>query len=148
MPHDIFDTSVISSWMIGRATATNEIHKYLSIHGFIPISSFTIYEIERGLLSVSDEFSRRRLEREWDRIRQFLEVYPPTREVFLEGSRIWANLGKEKARLVGDMDILIGATAKSMERGVYTENPRDFREIEGLLVFPVEKEKLHPIGQD
>ncbi|MGJ8696592.1 MAG: type II toxin-antitoxin system VapC family toxin [Verrucomicrobiaceae bacterium] len=85
-------------------------------------------EIEWGLLAIGSE-------RLWSGYRQLLE---DRFEVLETGAHVWKRFSEMKARQkkigqqVGDLDLLIAATASSHGLTVATLNHRDFARIEGL----------------
>ena len=85
-------------------------------------------EVEWGLLSIGSE-------RLWSGYRQLLEE---RLEVLETGANVWQRFSEMKARQkkigqkVGDLDLLIAATASTHGLTVATLNHRDFARIEGL----------------
>jgi tRNA(fMet)-specific endonuclease VapC len=102
---------------------------YLAEQGAFSFSIITRYESLRGLkaknaLVQSSAF---------DRLCAASEILPLTDEVVVKAAEVYADL-KRLGALIGDGDILIGATALVHGLRVVTDNEDHFRRIPGLTV--------------
>ena len=109
--------------VIARALA------YEAAYGQFTISLITRYEIMRGLkakgapsqIADFNEFCR------------LNEILPLTEEIVIEASDIYANL-KQRGTLIGDVDILIAATALVHGLVLVSNNEKHFSRITGLKI--------------
>ena len=108
---------------IAQASAYEATHK-----GFT-ISIITRYEILRGLKAKGSTVQVLGFER----FCQSNEVLPLTDEIVIKDTDIYADL-KRRGDLIGDIDILIAATALVHGLVVVTNNERHFNRIPGLQI--------------
>lgn len=101
-----------------------------SIASGIGLSSITLSELEYGVQKSSH------VQHNAFNLLRFLilfEILPYDESAAREYGKIRATLEK-KGQLIGGMDMLIGAHAKSISATLVTNNIREFQRIEGLRV--------------
>lgn len=128
MRHLLFDTSVLSKLFDKKPDLDERFLDYVDRHGKLTFSILTWYEIDRGLRAISKERQRRKL----DQVRRESEVLPVSYEVLDRAAILYADLHKE-GQTIGEIDLLIAATALTFDLGVATRD-RDFGRIAGLHV--------------
>lgn len=125
----LLDTSILSAIMKGLEGVMPTARAYLAEHGVFTISIITRYEVLRGLRAkraVAQQAA-------FDRLCGASEVLPLTDDVIGKAAEVYADL-KTRGALIGDGDILIGATALVNGLRIVTDNEEHFRRIPGLAV--------------
>jgi len=124
----LLDTSVFSQ-PLKRAPNQSALERWKKVGDRSCLTSIVVTaEVEWGLLAMGSE-------RLWGGYRQLLE---DRLEVLESGPNVWQRFSEMKARQkrigqkVGDLDLLIAATASTHGLTVATLNHRDFARIEGL----------------
>jgi tRNA(fMet)-specific endonuclease VapC len=125
----LLDTDTLSAIMRGEPEATAHARGYLAEHRRFSFSVITRYEILRGLLAKGATRQRQAFER----LCALSELLPLTDDVARQAAEIYAELHVRGA-LIGDADILIGATALVHGYAVVTNNGEHFKRIAGLHV--------------
>jgi predicted nucleic acid-binding protein len=124
----LVDTSVVIA--LGRVDPAD-------LPSEIAVSAVTLAELAVGPHATDDPDERARRQDRLQRTEGTFESLPVDESVARAYGRIYAGAGR-KARGRRAFDLLIAATALSGELPLYTRNPSDFRELEGLLeVVPV-----------
>ena len=129
LPQVLLDTDILSAIMRQSQLVAPKARAYLAEHGRFTFSILTRYEILRGLKAkgatqqavVFDRFCARNT------------ILPVTEEIAVKAADIYADLSR-RGELIGDADILIGATASVNGLGVITNNEDHFRRIRDLRV--------------
>lgn len=106
----------------------------------IAISAVTLAELAAGPHATADPDERARRQDRLQRTEATFEALPADAEVARAYGRVYAAVAAagRKARGRRAFDLLIAATALSAELPLYTRNPGDFSELDGLLeVVPV-----------
>lgn len=106
----------------------------------IAISAVTLAELAAGPHATADPAERARRQDRLQRTESTFEALPVDAAVSRAYGRIYAGVlaAGRKARGRRAFDLLIAATALSRELPLYTCNPEDFSELDGLLeVVPV-----------
>ena len=124
----LLDTSVFSQ-PLKKSPDLSALERWKKVgDGSCFTSIVVIAEVEWGLLAIGSE-------RLWSGYRELLE---DRLEVLETGANVWQRFSEMKARQekigqkVGDLDLLIAATASTHGLTVATLNHRDFARIEGL----------------
>ena len=125
----LLDTSILSAIMKGIPGVMPRARAYLADHGAFSFSGLTRYEILRGLKAKNAVAQSAA----FDRLCAASEVLPLTDDVIVKAAEVYADL-KLRGALIGDGDILIGATALVHGLNVATDNEDHFRRIPGLTV--------------
>lgn len=125
----LLDTSILSAIMKGIPGVMPRTRAYLAEHGAFTFSAITRYEILRGLKAKNAIAQSAAFER----LCAASEVLPLTDEVIVKAAEVYADL-KKLGALIGDGDILIGATALVRGLHVATDNEDHFRRIPELTV--------------
>ena len=127
----LLDTSVVGEIFLGRRTtpAVRKAQAYRALNGRFTLSVLTRYEVTRGLKDLGHLPRLQQFEAEWGRH----DILPLTDDVMSVAGDVWVFL-KKSGQLIGDVDILIGATALRHGLAVATRNVRHFRRIPGLTV--------------
>jgi predicted nucleic acid-binding protein len=68
-----------------------------------------------------------------EKVIELFPVFPFDTTIARTYARLWAALAS-KGAIVGSHDLIIAATALSMDYSVITANMRDFEKIEGLRI--------------
>ncbi len=129
VPEVLLDTDTVSYLMRADPKVTSRAGSYRQARSQFQISAITQYEILKGLKARGASTRLRFFER-------FCEqhvVLPLTEEIIRRAADIYANLHRRGA-LIGDADILIGATALVHGLVVITNNEAHFRRITGLQI--------------
>jgi predicted nucleic acid-binding protein len=95
------------------------------------ISVVTVAELLHGVERANTEARRLRRQSFVEKILESFPIFPFNVPVARIYARIWASLAK-KGLTVGAHDLIIAATAISLDYSVITANRRDFEKIEGL----------------
>ncbi len=103
--------------------------RYLSAFGHFTFSLMTRYEILRGLKA---RRATRQIEDFEERCQNSV-ILPLTDDIIVQAADLYALL-RQQGQLIGDMDILIAATALKHDLVMVTENVTHFRRIPGLTI--------------
>jgi len=125
----IFDSSEIISIERNREQAINIIAGREDAP--FGISVVTVAELLHGVERADSEARRLRRQAFVEKVIELFPVYSFDTAVARIYARIWASLAK-KGLTVGAHDMIIAATAISLDFTVITSNQRDFEKIEGL----------------
>jgi predicted nucleic acid-binding protein len=128
----VIDTSVVIE--LGRLVPAD-------LPSEIAVSAVTLAELAAGPHATSDPDERARRQDRLQRTEATFESLPVDGAVARAHGRIYAAVAEagRKARGRRALDLLIAATALAAEIPLYTRNPSDFQELEGLLeVVPVQ----------
>lgn len=132
MKKTLFDSTILIELIRNNPDIVAFIDRYLDVHGELTFSAITKYEILRGFEVLQAE----------KKIMRFLafcddhQVLPITNEVILRGASIYGNLHR-KGNLIGDADVLIGATAIVNQLPILTLNEKHFSAIDGLEIVDI-----------
>lgn len=101
----------------------------------IAISAVTLAELAAGPHATADHEERARRQDRLQRTEATFEPLPVDGAVARAYGRVYAAVAAagRKARGRRAFDLLIAATALASELPLYTRNPGDFRELDGLL---------------
>lgn len=125
-PRGLIDTSVvIDLGLINPADLPSE----------IAISAVTLAELAAGPHATADPEERARRQDRLQRTEATFESLPVDGAVARAYGRVYAAVAAagRKARGRRAFDLLIAATALAGELPLYTRNPSDFQELDGLL---------------
>jgi predicted nucleic acid-binding protein len=128
----LIDTSVVID--LGRLNPAD-------LPAEIAVSAVTLAELAAGPHATGDPDERARRQDRLQRTEATFESLPVDGAVARAYGRIYAAVADagRKARGRRAFDLLIAATALAAELPLYTRNPSDFHELEGLLeVVPVQ----------
>ena len=100
---------------------------------FFGISVITVAELLHGVERADTETRKIKRQAFVEKVIEFFPVHNFDVTVARIYARIWASLA-QKNLTVGAHDLIIAATAISMNYTVVTSNLRDFKKIEGLKV--------------
>lgn len=106
----------------------------------IAVSAVTLAELAAGPHATGDPDERARRQDRLQRTEATFESLPVDGAVGRAYGRVYAAVASagRKARGRRAFDLLIAATALAAELPLYTRNPSDFRELDGLLeIVPV-----------
>ena len=122
----LVDTSVVID--LGRIDAGD-------LPSEIAISAVTLAELAAGPHATADSDERARRQDRLQRTESTFEALPVDATVARAYGRIYAAVvaAGRKARGRRAFDLLIAATALSRELPLYTRNPGDFSELDGLV---------------
>ena len=95
------------------------------------ISVVTVAELLHGVERADTEIRRIRRQAFVEKVIELIPVFPFDMSVARIYAKIWASL-VQRSFTVGAHDLIIAATAISMDYTVITSNRRDFEKIEGL----------------
>lgn len=95
------------------------------------ISMITVAELLHGVERADTEIRKIRRQAFVEKVIETIPVFPFDSGMARIYARIWASLWKRGFK-VGAHDLIIAATAISMDYTVLTANRRDFEKIEGL----------------
>jgi tRNA(fMet)-specific endonuclease VapC len=95
------------------------------------ISVVTVAELLHGVERADTEARRLKRQSFVEKVLESFPIFPFDTTVARIYARIWASLAK-KGLTVGVHDLIIAATAISLDYTVITANRRDFEKIEGL----------------
>lgn len=125
----LFDTDTVSLLLRNQASVLKQAREYRVQQGKLSISIVTRFEILRGLRvkGATTQLSR------FERFCSTNLVLPLTEEIVDRAADVYADLHR-RGTLIGDADILIGATALIHGLVVVTNNEAHFRRITGLQV--------------
>ena len=125
----LLDTDILSAIMRRDARATARARVYLAQQRRFSFSVITRYEVLRGLLAKGAT----RQEEAFERLCAASEVLPLTNEIARRAAAVYATL-RGQGRLIGDADILIGATALVHGYAVSTHNEAHLARIPSLTI--------------
>ena len=127
----IFDTSEIITLERNR----QEIEEIIRGREDEPfrISVVTVAELLHGVERADTEVRKMNRQAFVEKVMEFFPTFPFDMAVARIYARIWASLAKRNL-LVGAHDLIIAATAISLNYTVITSNIRDYGKIEGLKV--------------
>lgn len=97
------------------------------------ISVVTVAELLHGVERADTEVRKINRQAFVEKVMEFFPTFPFDNAVARTYAHIWASLAK-KNLLVGAHDLIIAATAISLNYTVITSNIRDYGKIEGLKV--------------
>jgi tRNA(fMet)-specific endonuclease VapC len=95
------------------------------------ISVVTVAELLHGVERADTEARKIRRQAFVEKVIEMIPVFPFDSRVARIYARIWASL-VQRGFIVGAHDLIIAATAISLDYTVITANRRDFEKIEGL----------------
>ncbi len=125
----ILDTDTLSAIMRQRPTVMAHVEPYLKVYKRFVFSIITRYEILRGLYA----------KKAWVQLAVFeqfcanSQVLRLTDDVVVKAASVYADL-HQRGVLIGDDDILIGATGLVYDLTVVTNNETHFDRIKGLRI--------------
>ena len=124
----LVDTDYVVEWLKGRPAAV-QLLTSLRPDG-LAISHITYGEVYEGI-----EYGRDRVATEHG-FRQFLRgvtILPTTQAIMRRFAQVRGQL-RAQGQLIGDMDLLIAATALASNRTLVTRNRRHFDRVPGLAI--------------
>ena len=127
----IFDTSEIITLERNRQKIEEIIHGRED--EFFGISVITVAELLHGVERADTETRKIKRQAFVEKVIEFFPVHNFDVTIARIYARIWASLA-QKNLTVGAHDLIIAATAISMNYTVVTSNLRDYKKIEGLKV--------------
>jgi tRNA(fMet)-specific endonuclease VapC len=125
----LVDTDWVAEYLKGREPAVRTIPR-LSADG-LAISIITYGEIYEGIYYGRDPETH---ERGFRLFLRSVEVLPLNRSVMKRFARVRGEL-RRTGQIIGDPDILIGATALERNLTLLTHNRRHFERIPGLTLY-------------
>jgi predicted nucleic acid-binding protein len=120
----LIDTSVVID--LGRIVAGD-------LPSEIAVSAVTLAELAAGPHATGDADERARRQDRLQRTEATFDSLPVDGAVARAYGRIYVAGAGRKARGRGAFELLIAATALAAELPLYTRNPSDFQELDGLL---------------
>lgn len=129
IPACLIDTDIVSALMRQQPIAVSHAKAYLATHKCFTFSIITRYEILRGLRAKGATKQADIFEGFCARNR----ILPLTDDVICHAAEIYADLYR-RGELIGDADVLIGATAIIHGLEIVTNNESHFRRITALKV--------------
>jgi predicted nucleic acid-binding protein len=125
-PRGLIDTSVLID--LGRIEAAD-------LPSEIAISAVTLAELAAGPHATADPDERARRQEQLQRTEATFEALPVDGAVARAYGRAYAAVAAagRKARGRRAFDLLIAATALAAQLPLYTRNPSDFQELQGLV---------------
>lgn len=99
------------------------------------ISIISVSELLHGVERAPTEAIRVRRQAFVEGILEYIPVLPFDMPAARVHARIWATLAK-RGEMIGAHDLIIAATAVSLDYEVVTSNSKDFTKIEGLRIRP------------
>lgn len=130
----IFDTSEI----IAIERKSHDIYRITEGREDEPfgISVITVAELLHGVERADTHTRKIKRQAFVEKVIEFFPVFPLDISVARTYARLWASLASQ-CITVGSHDLIIAATALSMDYTIITANTRDFRKIEGLKLETV-----------
>lgn len=125
----LLDTDILSGLLRQKPVILERTTRYLETFPQCSFSLITRYEILRGL-KVKD--AQKQLAA-FDAFCQASEILPITESIIDIASTVYANL-HQRGQLIGDADILIGATAIEHGLVLSTNNENHFARIPDLVI--------------
>jgi len=130
MPQPVLlDTDTLSGIMRQHPLAIKQAQVYLNNHQQLTFSIITRYEILRGLKAKQATTQLAT----FDHLCRKSHILPITDLIIIKAADIYANL-HQSGLLIGDADILIGATASIHNLTIITNNENHFKRISELRV--------------
>ena len=126
----IIDTTVIIALLKGKQDTVKEINELIERKDTITITAITVYELLKGAY-----LSSRRQENllEIKKAISNIQITDLSPEACTEAARIYCEL-KDSGRLIGEVDILIAAIAKTNGEALFTYD-QHFKAIQGLQLI-------------
>ncbi len=125
----ILDTNIIAYLIKNKSIKLLEKFEKASKNNLIGISSITYAEICFGLEKKADE----KLKIKALAFLDVFEIFPFNKDASVEYGKIRAALEK-RGKVIGALDMLIAAHAKALGAILVTNNEREFRRIDDLVV--------------
>ena len=125
----LVDSDWIADYLKGRTQAV-ELLNALASEG-LAISILSVGEIQEGIIY---GVNRARHEAGFQDFLRGVDVLPLTRTAMRRFAEIRGEL-RRNGELIGDMDLLIAATALSYKLTLITRNERHFRRVPGLDLY-------------
>ncbi len=125
----LIDSDVVADYLKGIPEQVSWINALIA--GDIAISIITYGEIDDGIDGSRDPQAAERVFRQFLR---FAGVLPLNRSVMRRFATVRRDL-RARGMLIGDMDLLIGATALHHRLTLVTRNRRHFDRIPGLALY-------------
>lgn len=125
----LIDSDYVVDWLKGRSDAVQLLTGLR--RGGLAISDITFGEVYEGIYSGRDPVTAER------GFRQFLRlatVVPTNRTIMRRFARLRGEL-RARGLLIGDLDLLIAATALAHDLTLVTRNRRHFARIPGLALY-------------
>jgi predicted nucleic acid-binding protein len=97
------------------------------------ISVITVAELLHGVERADTQTRKIKRHAFVEKVIELFPVFPFDTTIARTYARLWAALAS-KGAIVGSHDLIIAATALSMDYSVITANMRDFEKIEGLRI--------------
>lgn len=127
----IFDTSEIIALEREDRTVRDIIQG--REHESFGISVITVAELLHGVERANTQARKIKRQAFVEKVIEFFPVFPFETTIARIYARLWASLAAQ-GFVVGSHDLIIAATALSLDFTVITANMRDFGKIEGLKV--------------
>lgn len=133
MKKTLFDSTILIDFLRNDQDVVLLIDRYLDDHDEITFSAITKYEILRGYEVLRAAGKKARFLAFCDDH----QVLPITDEIIRQGAKIYGDLHRS-GKLIGDADVLIGATALVNQLPILTLNIKHFQTVKGLKLadFP------------
>jgi tRNA(fMet)-specific endonuclease VapC len=129
MPLTLLDTDTLSAVMRRHPVALRQAQAYLQAHRQFTFSIITRFEILRGLYAKGATAQLVRFEQ----LCAVSTVLPLTDAVVVRAAQLYGELHR-RGELIGDADMLIGATALDHGLVLATNNTDHYRRIPGLAL--------------
>lgn len=128
----LIDSNILILAARGRYSLTRLGNEYPET--ILAISAITVSELLHGVHRTQEELRREKRQNFVDFILELFPVIPFDLEVARTHARLWARLAAT-GQMMGAHDLLIAATALTLNYGVLTANEREFRRIAELTVI-------------
>ncbi len=129
MNEALVDTDILSLFFKGHAQVKTSVGCYLAVWPCLTLSVLTYYEIRRGLEDIGS--SRRLQEFEaWTALNRVMPLGLPVARI---AARLHAKM-KRAGTPVGEVDLLLAATAVHQGLDLATHNRRHFERFPGVKV--------------
>jgi predicted nucleic acid-binding protein len=125
----LIDTDYVVDYLVGRSQATSLLPAL--IQQGAAISIITVGEIYEGIYYGRDP---RKGEEGFRRFRQSVPTLPLSKDIMKLFAQIRGEL-RRTGNLVGDLDLLIGATARAHNLTIVTRNLKDYTRIPSLKFY-------------
>ena len=123
----LLDTDILSAVMRQHPGALAQTRAYLAVHQQLTFSIITRYEILRGLYAKNATAQLAA----FDRFCGVSRILPLTDAIAVRAATIYADL-HQRGALIGDADILIGATGIEYGLVVVTNNTNHYHRIAAI----------------